>query len=386
MKTILYLHSGAELYGADQILLNLVCNLDKESFNPIVVLPCDGPLVEILNKNNIETKIIKYPIVRRKYFNFKGIFSYLFGYFSSVKQIAKFAKEKHVDLIHNNTIAVLEGIAVSKKIHKPLITHVHEMIDKPTIVSKILYNLLIKNSNKVITVSKSVKNHIENITKNKKKNIEVVYNGIKADRFMTKYNIDYLYKEFNIPKDKSFILGTIGRINAIKGQEDFIDIVYELSRKNNNIYGIIVGDAFSGQEWRIEKLKKKIKDLNLEENIKYVGFRKDIAELHQFFDIYVLPSIQKDSFPTVVLESMATGNPILAYKCGGVEEMLQDNLNGYLVELGNKKEMINKILTIIKDKQKCEIMKQKSIEIFYNNFTIDKFIKKIEKIYLEFGE
>lgn len=386
MKTILYLHSGAELYGADQILLNLVCNLDKEAFNPIVVLPCDGPLVEILNQNNIETKIIKYPIVRRKYFNFKGIFSYLFSYFTSVKQIIKFAKEKDVELIHNNTIAVLEGIIVSKKMHKPLITHVHEMIDKPAIVSKILYNLLVKNSNKVITVSKAVKNHIEKIIKNKKKNIEVVYNGIKPDNFITKYNVDYLYKEFNIPKDKSFILGTIGRINAIKGQEDFIDIVYELSRKNKNIYGIIVGDAFSGQEWRIEKLKNKIKDLNLEENIKYVGFRKDIAELHQFFDIYMLPSIQKDSFPTVVLESMATGKPILAYKCGGVEEMLQDNLNGYLVELGNKKEMINKILTLIEDKQKFEIMQQKSIEIFYKNFTIDKFIKRIEKIYLEFGE
>ena len=63
MIDILYLHSGAELYGADQILINIVTNLDREKYTPHVLIPNDGPLKDILDKSNIDTTIIDYPII-----------------------------------------------------------------------------------------------------------------------------------------------------------------------------------------------------------------------------------------------------------------------------------------------------------------------------------
>ena len=69
MKNILYLHAGAEMYGADKILLELVCGLNKNLFHPIVVLPEHGILEKKLKENKIETYVIPYPILRRKYFN-----------------------------------------------------------------------------------------------------------------------------------------------------------------------------------------------------------------------------------------------------------------------------------------------------------------------------
>lgn len=60
MKTILYLHAGAEMYGADKILLQLVTGLDKERFRPIVVLPNDGVLREKLLANEVETYVVPY--------------------------------------------------------------------------------------------------------------------------------------------------------------------------------------------------------------------------------------------------------------------------------------------------------------------------------------
>lgn len=381
MKKILFLHSGAEMYGADQILLKLVCNLNKEKFKPIVVLPDKGPLMDILEESGIETKIIEYPIIRRQYFNFKGIFNYIFNYFKSVKEICKFAKEQEIDLIHNNTMAVLEGILVSKKIKKPLITHIHEMIEHPQMISKILYKLLIKNSTKVITVSNAVKKHIDKIIKRNSDNIEVVHNGIEIDKFSAKLDIDYLYDEFNIPKTGVIVLGMIGRINAIKGQDDFINVMHRILKRTHNIYGIIVGDAFRGQEWRIKELEKKIKKCNCESNLIYTGFRKDIKQLHQLFDIYILPSIEKDSFPTVVLESMASGNSIVAYKCGGVEEMVIDNTNGFLVEQRNDEELLKAIQVLSEDIELRKKMGQKSYEIVKKEFSIEGFIKKFEKLY-----
>ena len=73
MQKILYLHAGAEMYGADKVLLELIKGLDKEAFEAHVILPNDGVLVGALEKVGAKVKVIDYPILRRKYFNPKGI-------------------------------------------------------------------------------------------------------------------------------------------------------------------------------------------------------------------------------------------------------------------------------------------------------------------------
>lgn len=380
MKKILYLHSGAELYGADQILLKIVTNINKDEYKPIVILPSDGPLKKKLEENGIETKKIEYPIIRRKYFNIKGIINFVKEYKSSCEKIIKIVEDEKIDIIHNNTIAVLEGIYVHKKTKKPLIMHIHEMIEHPKIIAKILYKIALKNSDKLIVVSNAVKKYIETMIKKSSDNIEVIHNGIENEIFNNKKEVEYLYEEFNIPKD-STVIGTIGRVNAIKGQNDFIDVMNEIIKNTTNVYALIVGDAFAGQEWRVEQLKKYIEDLNLKDRIKYTGFRTDISNIQNFLDIYVLPSIQKDSFPTVVLEAMASSKPIIAYKCGGVIEMVDDKVNGFLVEIGNKEELKNKIQTLLQQPSSIKDMGEKSLNIVKSKFNLNKFIKNIENTY-----
>lgn len=69
MKTILFIHQSAELYGSDKTLLQLVTGLNKEKFLPIVVLPNSGPLKELLEKNKI--KVIEAPVLKL----YRGIFT-----------------------------------------------------------------------------------------------------------------------------------------------------------------------------------------------------------------------------------------------------------------------------------------------------------------------
>ena len=107
MKNILYLHAGAEMYGADKILLELVSGLDSKKFHPIVVLPEHGILEKKLKEKNIETYVVPYPILRRKYFNIRGIWQYINSYYSSSRKIEKLIKKKNINLIHVNTSAVL---------------------------------------------------------------------------------------------------------------------------------------------------------------------------------------------------------------------------------------------------------------------------------------
>ena len=341
-------------------------------------MPNKGPLVNKLKEKNIRVEIMHYPIIRRKYFNIKGIVCFLHDFFRDSKNICTFVKAENITIVHNNTIAVLEGIYVKRKTKVKLVTHVHEMIDHPKIVAKILYTLHLKNCDKMVVVSHAVKNHIEKLLKIKRGKIVVIHNGIEQIKFKNKK--DYR-KEFNIPHD-SKVVAVIGRINSIKGQDHFINAMEKVVEKNNNVYGLIIGDAFENQEWRVQQLKELIIKKNLHNRIIYCGFRNDVNEIYQIIDALVLPSIQNDSFPTVVLEAMSCGIPTIAYKCGGVEEMIDDGVNGYLVEQGNYYDLADKILKLINSIKS----KESVIKIFDNNYNIKLYTEKLEKEYIDLGD
>ena len=94
MQKILYLHAGAEMYGADKVLLELIKGLDKGEFEAHVILPNDGVLVSALEEVGAKVKVINYPILRRKYFNPRGILEYFSSYNRYSKQIADWTRNK----------------------------------------------------------------------------------------------------------------------------------------------------------------------------------------------------------------------------------------------------------------------------------------------------
>lgn len=382
MINILYLHAGAEMYGADKILLELISRLDKKTYNPLVILPTDGILRKKLQENGISTYVIPYPILRRKYFNLRGIFNYLFNYKRESDRIIKFLKRKNfkVDLIHVNTIAVLEGIYLKRKLNSKLLWHIHEIIEKPKIVSKILDFLVGKYADKCVVVSNAVKEHLLHSVFLKENKIKVIYNGVDLKKFNPNVDYDYLFKDFKIPKD-SFRIGVIGRINAWKGQNDFLDATIPLLDDFPKLYLFIIGSAFFGQEWRIKELKSRIKMEKNSSHIIYSPYRSDNTVVQNFLDLLILPSTNPDPLPTVVLEAMACGKPVIGYAHGGVTEMVKSGYNGFLVEPLNKKELMEKIRGIITNSDVLKKMGNNSEKRIKEKFSLLFFNRNFDEVY-----
>lgn len=379
MKKILYLHAGAELYGADIVLLELLKNLDKNKFEPYVILPCGGPLVDKLKENNIWVDVIEYPILRRKYFNPLGIFNYWKNYLRYSKKINDIVNEKEIGIVHTNTSAVLEGIYIKKRSNLHLVWHIHEIIVKPKFMHKILSYLIARNSDKVITVSNAVKNHLDS-TGYFKKNIEVIYNGVDNNIFSPKNDSDYIRKEFNIPMDAK-IVGMIGRVNAWKGQKDFLKAVEVVLEKHHNVYVMLVGGVFEGEEWRVDELKEIINNMKNKNRIIFSDYREDTKNIYTLYDIFVLPSTNPDPLPTVVLESMASGKPIVGYRHGGICEMVSEGHNGLLANVGDTNDLADKINKILSDEQLVKTMSINSLNRQINMFSLKSYINNFEKIY-----
>ena len=328
-RKILFLHSGAELYGSDKILLEILKLLDKDKFEPLVVIPNKGVLEDEFKKYGIKYIIYDFPILRRKYFNIKGIIIYICKFFKSILYLNSIIKKYNIDIITSNTLAVLEGAFYSKIFRIKHVWHIHEIIKEPKIMEKFYKKIVPYTAQNAICVSNAVKDNLFSSKDEDKVNINVIHNGINIERFNSN-NTESIKKSLNIDNNR-IIVGMVGRINKIKGQLFMVDVAKELVEKYPNILIIMVGGVFSGQESLKIELEEKIVKNNLEEHIKLFEFDKEIGKYYEIFDIFVLPSVKPDSFPTVVLEAMSYSKPIIAHVTGGVSEMVQDNENGILI-------------------------------------------------------
>ncbi|MCY7070077.1 glycosyltransferase family 4 protein [Streptococcus oralis] len=379
MKRILYLHAGAEMYGADKVLLELIKGLDRQEFEAHVILPNDGVLVEALRQVGAKVSVLDYPILRRKYFNPKGIADYIRSYNFYAKQIALYAREHSIDMVHNNTAAVLEGIYLKRKLKLPLIWHVHEIIVKPKAISDFINMLMGRYADKIVTVSQAVANHIKQSPFIKDSQVEVIYNGVDNAVY---YPMDAssIREKFDIAQD-ALVIGMIGRVNAIKGQNDFIEAVEPLLEKNEQAVAFLAGGVFPGEEWRLEELDKRIASSSVVSQIHRIDYYDKTSELYNMFDIFVLPSIKPDSLPTVVLEAMACSKPVVGYNNGGIAEMVVDDKSGCLVKPNRPQELSNAISLLLDSSEKREKFGRVGYQRQKELFSLESYIKNFSEFY-----
>ena len=379
MKRILYLHAGAEMYGADKVLLELIKGLDSKEFEAHVILPNDGVLVEALRQVGAKVSVLDYPILRRKYFNPKGILEYLKSYRRYSQKIAQYVRENGIEMVHNNTAAVLEGIYLKRKLKLPLIWHVHEIIVKPKAISDFINMLMGRYADKIVTVSQAVANHIKQSPFIKDSQVEVIYNGVDNAVY---YPMDAssIREKFDIAQD-ALVIGMIGRVNAIKGQNDFIEAVEPLLEKNEQAVAFLAGGVFPGEEWRLEELDKRIASSSVVSQIHRIDYYDKTSELYNMFDIFVLPSIKPDSLPTVVLEAMACSKPVVGYNNGGIAEMVVDDKSGCLVKPNRPQELSNAISLLLDSSEKREKFGRVGYQRQKELFSLESYIKNFSELY-----
>lgn len=164
-------------------------------------------------------------------------------------------------------------------------------------------------------------------------------------------SIESIPKNFSNLSSNNVI--SVGRLEIVKGYDDLIDVFKIVISKNKRIILNIVGD---GSQY--ELLDKKICDLDLSDNIKLLGYRNslELNELYNKSSIYVMSSIN-ESFGLVLIEAMSHKLPCIAFdSANGAKEIINDDIDGFLISNRDKNIMANKILELIDNKDKCREM------------------------------
>ncbi len=170
----------------------------------------------------------------------------------------------------------------------------------------------------------------------------VVHNAVRADEKSLTLSPEYrerIFNELNIPQGAGIVVSA-GRLSPEKGHRFMIDAISLIRKEIENTYFILCGDGMC-----MDELKNRATEKGVDDICRFPGFRRDVQMLFKLMDFMVLPSLT-EGLPNVVLESFACSRTVAATAVGGVPELVNNGVNGILVEPSNPEMLANAILDL----------------------------------------
>ena len=201
----------------------------------------------------------------------------------------------------------------------------------------------------------------------------VIPNAIDVEKFRFNDNIRKEYRE-KLGIKEEFAICHIGRFSPQKNQSWLIDFFYELQKDYSNLELFFVGGVSGdGDTYFLDNAKRKVEKLKIEDKVKFLGMRKDVAELMQAMDCFILPS-HFEGLGIVGVEAQATGLP--CYFSLGVPKDICLTDNAKFIQLDN----IDKSKTTVKIERTMDRSKYANL-VSIKGYDINDAIKKIINFY-----
>lgn len=358
--SLLFVHQSAELYGSDRTFVQSIksCRKTYPKCKITVLLPFNGPLIKHI-KPFANQIVIDDLIILRKSTILRKIVYKPFNFFQRIFKATKLINGH--DLTYINTTVVLDFILASRFSKKPCIIHAHEL---PTRFIKIILNLILYLS-KGILIFNSNATRLAYSTVKYRRNY-VIPNGTTIHH----------YKPVNIAPPLKILL--IGRFNKWKGHTLLLQALSVLpDEKKSAIQVRFLGGVFKGQD----HLKRSIQDstirLGLSDQVKTYNFVNDPTAFYHWANLIVVPSILPEPFGLVAIEAMGHSRPVIAANNGGLIDIVEDNITGFLFTPGDAQDLSQKLLNYIDNPGLIITHGKQGHSVFLKHFHEDRYLKGI---------
>lgn len=368
-----------EFGGAERLSLTLIKNINYQYIDLVPILLTrpweqDNLFIQELKKDKYQYHEIPVGL------KLKGDFLRVARCY---RLVLKIIREGNFDLIHTNGyFADIVTIPIARKLGIPCLATCHGFIEN-TCRLKFYTRLdcfFLKFCSKIIAVSETIK---EKLIKSglKASNLCVIVNAVD---FSEGHSINRVLSQKNKTDaektEKQLILGYAGRLSKEKGLSYLLTACSQLAKIGLTYRMLILGEGSQREE-----LESIAQNLNLQEKVMFVGFKKDIQNLLYCMDIFILPSLTEGT-PMALLEAMACGVPVIATAVGGIPQIIENGKNGILISPGKPEEITNAVLALHSNIQMRGNLAENAYSLVKSKFSVDHWIKKIEAEYIKLCE
>ncbi|MBW2978454.1 glycosyltransferase [Candidatus Woesearchaeota archaeon] len=337
------------LYGAERWILGLLRHSNK--INSLLICPnsSDLTLLEEAKKQSIKTKILD---VKGKY-----------CFFDFINQLSNLLNQEQINILHTHGYkADILGYFSAKKAGIKVISTPHGWCPKEGGLKLRIYESLDKFIlgffDRVIPLSEGLRKTFKHIKKTK---VKVINNFVDLD---------------SIPKPKKGnpkLITFIGRLVESKRIQDLIISLKYVQDKNIKLQ--IIGNGIKKKE--LIKLTKKF---NLQDKIRFLGYRNDALELLNKSGIFILPSLSEGT-PRSLMEAMAMKKAVIGTDISGIRVLIKDKETGFLVPVKSPKRIAEAIEFLLNNPKKAREIAENGKRLIEQGFSAAKIAKEYEEVY-----
>lgn len=195
----------------------------------------------------------------------------------------------------------------------------------------------------------------------KSSKLQVINNGIDLEEVRATEALKR--QDISIP-DAAFVIGTVGRLCEQKAPDVFIEAAHLIKKEIPNAFFVMVGDVIAGSNDCAMKVKKLIKKYGLEDSVLITGWVDNPIAYMKTFDVGMLLS-RWEGFGLVIPEYMACGVPVIATRVDAIPYLIEDGVDGVLVDVDQPEQVMKAVLEIREDAESiCDKAADKVVEQF----------------------
>ena len=344
------------------MLLSVASRLDRDWYRSIAAVPEPGLLQDALEANGVRTYIVE----SKRWWDLR-----------LPRGLSHLCRAEGVDLIHSHlpdqnfyscVAGALAGCKTLATYHGPV-----EFKNARSFRGSMKLRVVRSSAASVVAVCDVVKNVLVSLGFPSSR-VERVYNGIDVDAFSCAGSAR-IREQLGWPAQTK-VVGMVANVRQSKGYETFVRAARHAVDADPSVRFVAAGDI---DPVLGEPILRLVRDLQLQHHLRFLGYRADIPELMHDLDVFVLSSTS-EGFPLVLLEAMAAGRSVVATRCGGPEEVVEDGVNGYLVPPGDDVRLGDRITRLLSNARQAQSLRIKAREAV-NRFTAASMVSAYQDLY-----